>query len=97
MGFFTVENVCLTENSLESPSQSNSESGKRFLLANFRAGVCEANTSDQNKASTIRTTNYLFKVDDLPDEGFPTRPMSGSRGIVLSGNLSRLEVYAEIQ
>ena len=24
---------------------------------------------------------YLFKVVDLPDDGFPTRPMSGSRGI----------------
>ena len=74
-----------------SPSQSNSWQYKQFLLANFRAGVCEAKTSDQNKASTIRTKNYLFKVDDLPDEGFPTRPMSGSRGIVLSGDPSRLE------
>lgn len=24
---------------------------------------------------------YLFKVVDLPDDGLPTRPMSGSRGI----------------
>lgn len=74
-----------------SPSQSKSWSYKRFLLANFRAGVCEAKTSDQNKDSTIGTKSYLFKVDDLPDEGFPTRPMSGSRGIVLSKNPSRLE------
>ena len=67
-----------------SPSQSKFWSYKRFLLANFRAGVGEAKTSDQNKAWTIKTKNYLFRVDDLPDEGFPTRPISGSRGILLT-------------
>jgi hypothetical protein len=25
---------------------------------------------------------HLFKVVDLPDEGLPTRPMSGSRGML---------------
>ena len=25
---------------------------------------------------------YLFRVVDLPDDGLPTRPMSGSRGIL---------------
>ena len=25
---------------------------------------------------------HLFRVVDLPDEGLPTRPMRGSRGIV---------------
>jgi hypothetical protein len=25
---------------------------------------------------------YLFKVVDLPDDGLPTRPMRGSRGIL---------------
>ena len=27
-------------------------------------------------------STYLFNVVDLPELGFPTRPMSGSRGIV---------------
>ena len=36
------------------------------------------------KSFDIRTESrqYLFRVVDLPDDGFPTRPMSGSRGIV---------------
>jgi len=28
-----------------------------------------------------RTAQYLFSVVDLPDDGLPTNPMSGSRGI----------------
>lgn len=30
---------------------------------------------------TWRGITHLFRVVDLPDEGLPTRPMSGSRGI----------------
>lgn len=35
-----------------------------------------------------------FSVEDLPDDGFPTRPMSGSRGIVPK-ILTRFEVMRQ--
>ena len=31
---------------------------------------------------------YLFKVVDLPDEGLPTRPINGSRGMMACGRSS---------
>ncbi len=52
-------------------------------LASVRLSVT---TRDQKITWDIRMGGYLpylFKVVDLPDDGFPTRPMSGSRGIVL--------------
>lgn len=59
-------------------------------LADFRAGVCKARCDHERSEDSfgirIRGTearyDYLFRVVDLPDDGFPTRPISGSRGIV---------------
>lgn len=64
-------------------------------LADFGAGVCKATfeekTSGYNFDGDLQST-YLFKVVDLPDDGLPTRPISGSRGIVRSGTHSVLQI-----
>ena len=50
-------------------------------LADFGAGVCEAEfeheLSEWHLIAGIRLT-HLLRVVDLPDDGFPTNPMSGS-------------------
>ena len=50
-------------------------------LADFGAGVCEAEfehePSEWHLIVGVRLT-HLLRVVDLPDDGFPTNPMSGS-------------------
>ena len=41
--------------------------------------------SDALAPCTAEST-YLLRVVDLPDEGLPTRPMRGSRGILDAGD-----------
>jgi hypothetical protein len=57
-----------------------------LILADFGAGICKARfgKSGQTKFMKVELRyEHLFSVVDLPDEGFPTKPMSGSRGMIL--------------
>ena len=77
---------CLTENFLHLlVSQDHGRMHGCCGLADFGAGVCKTNLNTSGQKKVRRRTesrHYLFRVVDLPDDGFPTRPMSGSRGIV---------------
>lgn len=54
-------------------------------LTNFRARIRQAMKRAGELASDRRAVciAYLFSVVDLPDDGFPTKPMRGSRGIAV--------------
>ena len=53
-------------------------------LADFRAGVCEAEfeheLSERYLIAGARLT-HLLRVVDLPDDGFPTRPLKYDFGV----------------
>lgn len=55
-------------------------------LADFRAGICEARVGKSSQTKFMKMVlrdEHLFSVVDLPDDGLPTKPMSGSRGMIL--------------
>ena len=51
-----------------------------FELASVRLDLMENEL--ENLLAWELSVAYLFKVVDLPEDGFPTRPIRGSRGIV---------------
>lgn len=65
----------------------NLENSYRFPRTNFRRGICQAAKRycldhHLNLGIRWRGNAHLLSVVDLPDEGLPTRPMRGSRGIL---------------
>jgi hypothetical protein len=57
--------------------------GRGQGLTDFGTCVCQAVEIVSFGAKTFETREcYLLRVVDLPDDGLPTSPMSGSRGIV---------------
>lgn len=59
--------------------------GRGLRLTDFRTCICQAVWSFVSLGGFLvedLIAAHLFSVVDLPDDGFPTKPMRGSRGIV---------------
>ena len=59
--------------------------GRGRGLTDFRTRICQAVAMVSFHAKPRELKKYLLRVVDLPDDGLPTNPIRGSRGITRNG------------